>query len=87
MNPEKDLAGIVIFFLNKHIDKVLELAREIILRPLFPEDELNNLMQKRLRWYLVNREKPANKAMDHFFESVFSEVFIQQIQCLLIYFT
>jgi zinc protease len=74
MNPEKDLAGIVIFFLNKHIDKVLELAREILLRPMFPENELNNLMQKRLRWYLVNREKPANKAMDQFFESAFGKL-------------
>jgi zinc protease len=73
LNPEKDLAGMVLFFLNKHIDKVLELAREIILRPLFPENELNNLMQKRLRWYLVNREKPANKAMDQFFESAFGK--------------
>jgi zinc protease len=60
LNPEKDLAGIVLFFLNKHIEKVLELAREILFRPVFPENELNNLMQKRLRWFLVNREKPAN---------------------------
>jgi zinc protease len=74
LNPEKDLAGFVLFFLNKHIDKVLELAREILLRPIFPENELNNLMQKRLRWYLVNREKPANKAIDQFFESVFGKL-------------
>ncbi len=74
LNPEKDLAGIVLFFLNKHIDKVLELAHELLFRPLFPENELNNLMQKRLRWYLVNREKPANKAMDQFFESAFGKL-------------
>jgi zinc protease len=74
LNPEKDLAGMVLFFLNKHIDKVLELACEILLRPLFPENELNNLMQKRLRWHLVNREKPANKATDQFFESAFGKL-------------
>jgi zinc protease len=73
LNPEKDLAGIVLFFLNKHIEKVLELAREILFRPVFPENELNNLMQKRLRWFLVNREKPANQAIDQFFESAFGK--------------
>ncbi len=73
ISPEKDRAGIVIFFLNKHIDKVLELAREILFRPAFPEPELNALMNKRLRWYLVNREKVQNLAMDKFFESAFGE--------------
>ncbi len=57
ISPEKDRSGIVVFFLNKHIDKVLELSREIIFRPVFPEPELNALMKKRLRWFLVNREK------------------------------
>lgn len=73
ISPEKDRAGIVIFFLNKHIDKVLQLGREILFRPVFPEPELNALMNKRLRWYLVNREKVQNLAMDKFFESLFGE--------------
>jgi predicted Zn-dependent peptidase len=30
-------------------------------------------MKKRLRWYLVNREKVQNLAMDQFFESVFGK--------------
>jgi zinc protease len=67
---EKDCAGIVLFFLNKHIEKVLELGREILFRPVFPEQELNSLMKKRLRWYMVNREKVQNLATDQFFESV-----------------
>jgi predicted Zn-dependent peptidase len=70
---EKDSAGIVFFFLNKHIEKVLELSREILFRPVFPEAELNSLMKKRLRWYMVNREKVQNLAMDQFFESVFGK--------------
>jgi zinc protease len=73
ISPEKDRAGIVVFFLNKHIEKVLELCREIIFHPVFPEPELNALMNKRLRWYMVNREKVQNLAMDKFFESVFGE--------------
>jgi zinc protease len=72
-SAEKDRAGIVLFFLNKHIEKVLELSREIIFRPVFPEPELNALMKKRFRWYLVNREKVQNLATDQFFESVFGK--------------
>ena len=72
-STEKDQAGIVVFFLNKHIEKVLELCREILFRPVFPEPELNSLMKKRLRWYLVAREKVNNLAIDQFFESVFGK--------------
>ena len=70
-SPEKDRSGIVVFFLNKHIEKVLELSHEILFRPVFPEAELNALMKKRLRWFLDNREKVQNLAMDQFFKSLF----------------
>jgi zinc protease len=73
LSVEKDRAGIVIYFLNKHIEKVLELSREILFRPVFPESELNSLMKKRLRWYKINREKVNNLAIDQFFESVFGK--------------
>ncbi len=72
-SAEKDTAGIVCFFLSKHVEKVLELSHEILFRPVFPEHELNALMKKRLRWYLVNREKVQNIAMDKFFESIFGK--------------
>jgi zinc protease len=68
---EKDVAGLTIFFLNKHIEKILELCREILFRPVFPENELHGLLKKRRQWYLVNREKVHNIASDKFFESIF----------------
>lgn len=70
-SAEKDRAGIVLYFLSKHIDKVLEFSHEILFRPVFPEAELIALMKKRLRWFMVNREKVQNLAIDKFFESVF----------------
>jgi len=73
LSPEKDLAGAVLFFLNKHIEKVLELTRELLFRPVFPEAELHALMKKRLRWFLINREKVSNLASDQFFESAFGK--------------
>jgi zinc protease len=73
INPfiQKDSSGVTVFFLNKHIDKILELCFEILFRPLFPADELNNLQKKRLQSYLMNRKKVQNLANDKFFESVF----------------
>jgi len=71
LNSEKDSAGITIFFLNKHLEKILELCREILFRPVFPENELNTLLKKRRQWYLINREKVHNLASDQFFESIF----------------
>jgi predicted Zn-dependent peptidase len=68
---EKDSAGVIMFFLNKHIEKVLELCREILFMPAFPENELNALLRKRQRWYLVNKEKVQNRSIDQFFESIF----------------
>jgi len=71
LSPEKDLSGVVLFFLNKYTRKVLELTRELLFRPAFPDPELKALMKKRLRWFLVNREKVSNRAIDQFFESAF----------------
>jgi zinc protease len=71
LSTEKDTAGLTVFFLNKHIGKVLELIREILFHPVFPEKELDILMKKRLSWYRINMEKVQNIATDQFFESVF----------------
>ena len=73
LSAEKDRAGLVIYFLNKHIDKVLEFCREILFRPTFPDAELSALMKKRLNWFRINREKVQNFASDQFFESVFGK--------------
>jgi len=73
LSAERDRAGVILYLLNKHVGKVLELSREMIFAPVFPEAELNSLMKKRLRWYLVNREKVQNLASDNFMESVFGK--------------
>lgn len=71
---EKDAAGISVMFLSKHIEKILELSREILYYPLFPEDELISMMKKRLQWYNLNQEKVQNVAFERFFESIFGPV-------------
>jgi zinc protease len=73
INPfiQKDSSGVTIFFLSKHIEKITELCREILFRPVFPEEELENLQKKRLQTYLMNRKRVQNLASDEFFELVF----------------
>jgi zinc protease len=71
---QKDSSAVTVFFLNKHIEKILELCFEILFRPAFHADELNNLQKKRLQSYLINRQKVQNLATDKYFESVFGSV-------------
>jgi zinc protease len=71
LSAEKDSAGMIMYFLKKQVKKALELAAEILFRPVFPAREFSVLMNKRLRWYLINREKVQNIATDELLESVF----------------
>lgn len=68
---DKDTGGIVIFALNRHLKKILDLVKEMLFFPLFSASELKSILKKRLRLFLVNREKVQNLAMDMFFETVF----------------
>ncbi len=68
---ERDRAGIVICFLNKHFEKILELLREMLFYPAFHENDLRALMNKRLQQYLISREKVNTIAIDQFFNSIF----------------
>jgi zinc protease len=71
LSYDKDSAGFIIFTLNKHIEKILDLCREILFRPVFPEDELITLLKYRLQRYQVNRQRVSVLSSDHFFQSIF----------------
>ena len=73
LNPftQKDISGISVFLLNKHLSKIAELCQEIVFSPVFPEKELENMQEKRLQTYLMNMKRVQNLASDKFFESVF----------------
>ncbi len=68
---DKDMGGIVVFALNKHLKKILDLTREFLFYPAFPARELKAMLNKHLRLFLVNKEKVHNLAMDMFFETIF----------------
>ncbi|HLN56337.1 MAG TPA: pitrilysin family protein [Bacteroidales bacterium] len=73
LSVDRDRAGIIIFCLSRHLEKILELSLEILFKPVFPEKELNALMRKRLQWFLINREKMQNVAIDKFFECIYGK--------------
>ena len=68
---ERDRAGFTICFLERHIEKLVKLSREILINPAFPERELSILLNKRYQHFLINREKVQNLALEKFFNSVF----------------
>lgn len=68
---EKDNAGLTVYFLNRHLEKVLGIVREILFHPVFPEKELRTLINKRLSWFRINKEKVHHLASEQFFESLF----------------
>lgn len=70
---EKDKAGLVVFSLNKHVRRIIEISREILFSPVFPADELDTLLKKRLQWYRISRERMQNLAMDNFFRTIFGK--------------
>jgi zinc protease len=74
LSIHKDSSSVTVFFLNKHIDKILELCFEVLFRPSFDENDLRNIQKKRLQSYLVNKQKVQNLSTDKFFESVFGPV-------------
>lgn len=71
LSAEKDTAGLIIYVLSKYAEKAVELAAEILFNPVFPEKEFGIMMKKRLRWFLVSREKVQTLASERFFEALF----------------
>jgi zinc protease len=73
INPftQKDVSGVTIFLLTKHLEKIAHLCNEILFSPVFPETELENLQKKRLQDFKTNKRKVQTLAYDKFFESVF----------------
>ncbi len=68
---DRDMGGIIIYALNKHLRKILDLTREMLFFPVFPASELKAMLRKRLHLFLVNREKVQTLASDLFFETLF----------------
>jgi predicted Zn-dependent peptidase len=70
---ERDMAGFIICFLERRMEKILNLSSEILLKPVFPEKELRIILKKRFQDYIINKEKVQNLALEKFFNCIFGD--------------
>ncbi|MFI3317859.1 MAG: pitrilysin family protein [Rikenellaceae bacterium] len=71
VNVDRDYVYINFCSLSKFVEPTLEVASEIILRPTFPERELETYRLKRKQRLAVERAKVETKAREEFAKSLF----------------
>ena len=70
-SSDKDMGYVALYSLNKHLDQLLPVFREVILEPVFPERELPTRIQNKKQEFLVNCEKVKYIARWKFNELIF----------------
>lgn len=72
-SSDKDMAYVVLYTLNKHLDKTLPVLADIIQNPIFDQKELEILKKNRKQHFLVNSEKVRYLAKRKFNALIFGE--------------
>ncbi|MCD4664305.1 MAG: insulinase family protein [Bacteroidales bacterium] len=72
-SANKDMAGISLYSLNKHLESTLPIFKEIITYPVFPENELDIYIQNRKQEFTINNEKVKYVARRKFNELIFGK--------------
>lgn len=68
VSADRDYAVITFCCLDKFFGQTLELARQIVLDPVFPEGELRTYCDKRKQELIIERSKATTKARELFAE-------------------
>ncbi len=68
---DKDNAGLVVITLSRTLDKVLELAAEVLFNPSFPENEFRMLIERRIQRFLTSRQKTSVVSRELFYNALF----------------
>ncbi len=71
VNIDRDCAYISFATLSKFFDKTLEVASQILLHPLFPEEELRTYCTKRRQQLTIERTKVDVRAREAFAKALF----------------
>ncbi|MFI3303109.1 MAG: pitrilysin family protein [Rikenellaceae bacterium] len=74
VNIDRDYSYISFCSLSKFVEPTLEVAEQIILHPVFPEDELTTYCNKRKQRLTIEREKVETRAREAFAQSLFGEL-------------
>lgn len=70
---EQDYASLVLFSLNRFLDKSLHYVEQIIKHPTFPKDEFDIYLSNKKQKHLVNSQKVNILARRRFTELIFGE--------------
>ena len=73
VNLDRDFAYISFCSLKRHFKRTLEMAEEILLRPIFPESEVETYRTKRRQQLAIERQKIDVVAREAFAESMFGK--------------
>jgi len=68
---EPDRAGLVLYALSKYVKESLALVEDILKNSIFPENEIDNYLQRSKQLFLVNRSKVSYLAREGFAHSLF----------------
>lgn len=71
VSADRDYAVVTFCCLEKFFDDTLELARQIMLDPIFPEEELRTYCDKRRQELAIERSKAGTKARELFARTLF----------------
>ena len=71
VDAQKDIASLTVFVLQKHLEPVLELFREMLKTPSFPEEELAILLKNQKQQHQVNMHKVLYLSRIYFAELLF----------------
>lgn len=70
---DRDYAIITVSCLERFLDRTLSLLEQIVLHPIFSDDELRIYAGKRKQQLAIDREKPAHRARELFSKALFGE--------------
>lgn len=73
VNLDRDYAYISFAMLSKFAPQTLRIARQILLHPLFPEEELRSYCAKRRQRLEIERQKVDTQAREAFAQALFGE--------------
>jgi zinc protease len=69
----QDHASVVLYTLNKHLQRTLPIVEQVIKDAVFPQQELTTHLINKKQKFLVNKQKVANVARKRFTELLFGE--------------
>ncbi|MEZ5197736.1 MAG: pitrilysin family protein [Bacteroidales bacterium] len=72
-SPEMDIASVSVYSLNKHLPNILPVFSDVVLNPVFPDNELITYAQNQKQKFIVNSEKVKYLARIKFTELIFGK--------------